>query len=136
MTAGIGYDTITLDDTLSVSATPANPFVINMLSLDPTNAPGLASFDSSQNYSWTLLTAPHGISSLDLSAISLNLGGFQNNLDGGSLSVSTSGDQLLLNFATAVPTPPPPIPAPEPTSAALVLSGLTLLGKRCARRRA
>jgi autotransporter-associated beta strand protein len=118
--AGTDYSTLNASGTLTISATPATPFQINLTSIDPsTSAPGLATFNSNQAYSWTLVTAGtiSGFNSLDFS---VNTSGFQNPLNGGSFLVSENGNALDLNFT----------PVPEPSTLILMLAGMAAISAR------
>jgi autotransporter-associated beta strand protein len=118
--AGTDYDTLSLGSTLAISATPALPFVINVRSIDPaTGQLGLASFNSSQAYTWTLLSAG-SITGFDPTAFYIDTSSFQNPLNGGSFFVSDSGSALDLNFT----------PVPEPATWLLMMAGLATLGAR------
>ena len=120
-------------DTLSVAGT-ANDAVgmrlalaIDVRSINTgTGAPGLASFNSSQSYQWTLLSAA-SVTNFNAADFSLDLSGFTNGLGGGTFSLSANSSDIFLNFT----------PVPEPSSWALLgagLAGVALMGLR--RRRA
>jgi autotransporter-associated beta strand protein len=121
--AGNDYSTLDASGTLTISATPATPFQINLTSINPsTFAPGLATFNSSQSYSWTLVTAGT-ISGFNSLAFSVNTSGFQNPFSTGIFSVSENGDALDLNFT----------PVPEPSTLILMLAGIATIGTRIRR---
>jgi autotransporter-associated beta strand protein len=117
--AGTDYDTLNLSgSTLAISATPVSPFVIEVRSVDPTSGLlGLASFNSTQSYTWTLLTAG-SISGFNATAFQVDTTGFQNATGGGSFFVTESGNTLDLNFT----------PVPEPSTWLLMVAGLATMG--------
>lgn len=120
-----GWDGLQLTGTLDITATNANPFLINLSSLTLANNSGLAvNFDATQNYAWTFATAAGGITGFDAGKFQLDSSGIQNNLLGGSFSVTQSGNSLVMNF-TAVP---------EPSAMLLVGSCLGLITIRGRRR--
>ncbi|MBP1690293.1 MAG: hypothetical protein H6Q34_866 [Deltaproteobacteria bacterium] len=117
---GSGVDFIAIAGGLAVTAggTANSRFAIHLISLDASNQPGLAAnFDPSHSYSFTLLTAGGGITGFAPGAFTLDHSAFQNDLAGGSFSITQSGNDLLLLF-TAVPPTPTPIPSITPTSPA------------------
>ncbi|MFH1920762.1 MAG: PEP-CTERM sorting domain-containing protein, partial [Planctomycetota bacterium] len=125
--AGLNWDLIAIDDTLNITATALNPFLIDMDSLLPDNNPGLlANFDNMQSYGWTFLTAGGGISGFSADYFLLEYSGFYNDLGGGNFWLSQVGNSLNLNFQAI----------PEPSS--LVLWGIgiiTVLGYSLRRRK-
>ena len=126
---GFGYDTINVSSTLSLTATPANPFVVNLISLTDGGALGALAFDPTLPYSWQLATAS-SITGFDPSVLSLNPAAFTTtNPFSGSFSFALgsggNGSTLLLNFT----------PVPEPRTWILLLLGLLPLLARHLRRR-
>jgi autotransporter-associated beta strand protein len=122
--AGTDYDTISVAGALSISSTTSNPFTIYVRSINPsTGDPGMANFNSSQSYSWTLLTAGSlsGFSSL---YFAMDTSQFQNPTDGGQFSILESGSSLMLDFT----------PIPEPSTWALMATGLGALAVAARRR--
>jgi autotransporter-associated beta strand protein len=118
--AGTDYDTVNVSGALVLTATSGSPFQIALTSINPSSGTaGLATFNSSQTYSWTLVSAG-SISGFDPTAFTFNTSGFQNLTNGGSFSVSESGASLDLNFT----------PVPEPSTWALMLAGAAALGTR------
>jgi autotransporter-associated beta strand protein len=123
--AGTDYDTLSVSGALSISATHVSPFVISVISINPlSGSPGLATFDPSHPYSWTLVSAG-SISGFDPLDFSVNTGGFQNPLAGGSFTIGETGSNLTLNFT----------PVPEPSTWILMLSGLAAAGTGFLRRK-
>jgi fibronectin-binding autotransporter adhesin len=121
--AGEDYSTLAIAGTLAITG---GPFTIYVQSINPGSGnPGLASFNSTLSYSWTLLTAGGGITGYSPSYFSVNLGSFQNSLNGGSFSVGESGNTLTLDFT----------PVPEPSTWMLMLTGAAAAGAGIRRRR-
>jgi autotransporter-associated beta strand protein len=127
-TAGTGYGTVNVagSGTLTITALPTNPFLIDIASFGPlANEPGPASnFVATNAYSWTLLSAA-SISGFSAGDFTFNTSNLQNSIGSGSFFVSQSGDDLVLNFT----------PVPEPSTWALMASGLCALGAAVRRRR-
>jgi autotransporter-associated beta strand protein len=124
--AGVGYDTLNLTSSLTISATSGTPFNIAVESIDPgTSETGPASFNSSQSYTWTLLTAAPILGTFNSADFSVDLTNFQNSTGGGSFAVGETGDTLTLNFT----------PVPEPSTWMLMAAGLAALCIRYRRPR-
>jgi PEP-CTERM motif-containing protein len=122
--AGTDYDTVNVSGALSVSATPGSPFSIDLRSVNPgTGNLGLANFNSTQSYSWTLVSAG-SISGFNSADFSINTSAFQNSLNGGSLLVGENGNSLTLNFT----------PVPEPGTWSLMILGVGALSVAISRR--
>ena len=121
----LGWDLLNISGTLDITATLADPFVIDINSLTSGQVAGLANnFDPLQNYSLPIVTAAGGITGFDPSLFSIETTNFQNsNLSLTNFSISQSGNSLLLNFD----------PVPEPST--LLLGSLTCLGLLARRQR-
>jgi hypothetical protein len=126
--AGVGYDTASVAGNLDITATFGNTFCVDLYSLAPATAETFSTcainFDSSQNYSWTLLSAG-SISGFAPTAFLINQSGFLNNTGVGQFSISQSGNDILLNFS----------PVPEPSTWALMGTGLIAVGLIVRRRK-
>lgn len=103
--ANPGWDFLNINGTLTINASSANKFNLQVTSLTLGGGSGSASsFDSLQNYTWTIATASGGILGFDPLKFTLDVSAFQNSLDGGSFGISQSGNDLSLTFS-AVPEP-------------------------------
>ncbi|MFM1902964.1 MAG: hypothetical protein RLZZ440_864, partial [Planctomycetota bacterium] len=107
-TAGIGWDTVTTDGTLSITAAAGDPFAVNLWSLASTNPDvdgPVADFNAAQAGSWTIARATGGITGFVADAFVINTAaaggsaGFANDLGGGTFSLAVSGNDLNLLFA-------------------------------------
>jgi hypothetical protein len=114
----IGWDVLELSGELTISATAANPFVIDLQTLNlEQNADLAANFNPQQNYSWDFVTADGGITGFDPTVFTVNASNFLNDFQGGSFSVVHSGNSLAISFSAV----------PEPSSLLMVACGLGLL---------
>jgi autotransporter-associated beta strand protein len=120
-----GWDFVQVLGPLTFTATTSSPFTLNLISLTSTGANGpLSGFVPTSSYSWALASAT-SFTGFNPSAITLNTSLFASPLNGGSFSIATSGNTLVLNFT----------PVPEPSTWAMLLAGLGLIGFRQLRRR-
>lgn len=109
--AGTAYDQVAITGGLTLTATPANPFLLDLTSLAlPDNTPGLlANFDPASDYAFTFVTTTTGITGFDPGAFGINFSHFQNPFTGlWSVSLTNSGRDLALNYAgvgSAIPEP-------------------------------
>lgn len=117
--AGTGYDTVVVGGTLFITATPATPFVINLLSLTGQGDSGQLEL-SNPNATYSLLVVSAGaISGFAPENFTLNTAGFSTNFGNDfSFELLQSGNELRLNFA----------PVPEPSTYALLGLGGLLAG--------
>ena len=126
--AGSGWDLLSITGSALVTATVGDELLIDLTSLDGSNAPGQAiNFNATQSYSWTFLTADSGLTGFDLDAVTLLTSNFQNNLSGGSFSLQQQGNSLNLLF-TAVAQVNAAVP--EPSTLSLAAFGFLALLKR------
>ena len=128
--SGTDFSAINVQGTVSLDSTAGlgNQFVIQVVGVDSTGlVSGTAnSFDPTQAYSWTLLSAGTITGTFDPNAFAIDASSFfSNSLGGGSFSVSESGNDLLLNFT----------PVPEPSTWALMACGAGALALAALRRR-
>ncbi len=100
-TAGVspGWDKLNITGSLNITATSGSKFNIDITSLTLANAAGAVSdFDNTNSYSWVIASTTTGVTGFDTNAFALNTAGFVNSLGSGSFSLSTNGNNLLLNF--------------------------------------
>ncbi|MFM7206885.1 MAG: autotransporter-associated beta strand repeat-containing protein, partial [Planctomycetaceae bacterium] len=90
-----------------------SPFKINLWSLSsagPDVSGSATGFDSTQNYSWTIVTATGGISGFAANKFVVNTSGtngtsgFANAFGNGTFSLATSGNDLNLVFTAGTPS--------------------------------
>ncbi len=126
-TAGVDWDKILINGVLNLTATPADPFVINLATLSDSSTAGfLAGFDPFSSYQWLFLTAS-SITGFDANAFEVNTADFWNVFSNGTFGVHQDGRSLYLDYHAAfVPPPTDGTVTPEPTS--LALAGCAGLG--------
>jgi autotransporter-associated beta strand protein len=116
--AGVGWDHVQVTGALTFTATLGTPFALNLISLNSSGSnANISDFSSGAAYSWAIASATSFVG-LNVNALALNTAKFTNSLNGGSFSLSTSGNNLLLNFT----------PVPEPETWALMIAGLAVAG--------
>ena len=100
--ASAGWDRLAITGTLNIQASAASKFVVKLLSLSTTNAPGpVPNFNKFSSYVWTLAAASGGIQNFDPSKFALDTSGFNNDFSGGTFAVEVSGNALALRYAAA-----------------------------------
>lgn len=128
---GSNWDLLAISGTLTVNATMANPFTINVHTLvnGTSSAGAMANFDANTSDSWTFVTTSGGISFGTHASIgasfAINTDDFANTTNG-TFSLAHVGDNLALNYTTSA--------VPEPRSFT-ILAGLFALGFTATRRR-
>jgi len=95
-TPGTSWDFVQNAGGIDVQATPANPFTIQIQSLE---APlqGLLNFDNNVAFSWPIIGGS-GVTNFAASKFVVNSGAFPDDLAGGYFYVSASGSSLNLAF--------------------------------------
>ena len=100
-----GWDLWSTSDQLTIAATEADPFSIQLTSLQPDNTSGLLDgFDAASPYEWTFVTAGE-ILGFDPNAFLVDTSGFWNDLGGGWFDVVGYDHELRLRFNSVVPEP-------------------------------
>lgn len=100
-----GTDLININGTLTINATPASKFSIDIHSLTLANAAGqVHDFNNTSEYTWTILKTTGGITGFDPAAITLTTSGFSNPLGLGTFLVelSNGGNDLQIRFVQAL----------------------------------
>jgi len=108
------WDLLAVGGPLAITATPADPFKIDLWTLASTGTAGdvsgtAANFDASQSQTWRIASAAGGISGFAAGKFLVNTsatngtGGFANGLNGGTFSITQSGNDLNLVFTSAAP---------------------------------
>ncbi|WP_265592967.1 autotransporter-associated beta strand repeat-containing protein [Verrucomicrobium sp. BvORR034] len=111
-----GWDVLAINGSLDLTSLTAGAFDIDITSLTAENQSGLLDgFDFMSDYSWTIVTTTTGISGFEATDFNLDTAAFLNSYTGGSFNLAQSGNNLVLNYAGAVP---------EPGRAVLLLGGL------------
>jgi T5SS/PEP-CTERM-associated repeat protein len=115
-TPGADWDSININGNLALTATSADPFLINLATISsPTTAGLLFGFDPSHSYEWLFVNAG-SITGFDPSEFFIATSGFWNSFTG-TFSVRSDGTHLYLDYNA-----PDPSPAPLPSSLAMLAS--------------
>jgi len=96
-----GWDLINITGDLKINANVANKFTIRITSLTLANAAGVVhDFDSSADYTWTIVKTTGGITGFDPAVINLDSASFSNALGSGLFIVETAngGNDVVLRF--------------------------------------
>jgi autotransporter-associated beta strand protein len=104
--AGADWDLLSVDGTLTVAATGADPFTVRIAALAGSKE---AAFDSSRPYSWAIARAAT-VTGFAPGLFAVDASGFGADTGGGSFAVSSNGTQIAITFA----------PVPEPTALSIV----------------
>ncbi len=105
--ANVGWDSIDIGGKLTIAATEANRFKIQINSVTAAGAFADASnFDASLPFSWRILHTKDGIEGFDRSKFVLDTSGFFNDLGTATfaLELSTNGRDLLLRLIPSLPS--------------------------------
>jgi autotransporter-associated beta strand protein len=119
--AGTSWDFLSITGTLTISATSADRFLIDVISLlSTTDLPDLAlNFNDGTNYSFAIATASGGVSGWAADKFEINTSGFQNAFTG-TWGTSVSGNSLNVTYTAATAIP-------EPSVASMFVLGLSAL---------
>ncbi len=97
-TAGTEWDLMTTAN-LTISSTPSSRFMIDITSLKEDNTAGLVhDFVNTTTHTWTILSASNGLGSFSADKFTLNYSNFANPLNGGTFSLDTLGNDVVLKF--------------------------------------
>ncbi len=129
-----GWSLLTVNGSLTINATPACPFRLDLVTLGSPTPGRMAMFDPTRPYQWLIVHTTGGISGFDPSKIVINYAGspllppgagspaylFANPIFGGRFDVRVSGNDMILYFTPVGPTgginlaadPPPIYPTP------------------------
>lgn len=109
----LGWDLVDIAGSLTISATPANQFTIQLSSLDPFfNLPNdAADFDNTLDYTFAIARTTSGLIGFDPAKFVLDGSIFSNDLGFGIFVVDTNATELLLRFVH------PPFIVSQPTDA-------------------
>ena len=109
------WDVLTVGGILTIAATVADPFKINLWTLTSTSTAGdvsgtAADFNPAQNYTWRIAGASGGVTGFAADKFAINTsatngtGGFANGLAGGTFSIAQAGTAINLVFTAAAPS--------------------------------
>jgi autotransporter-associated beta strand protein len=110
------WDTVVVNGGVTFTSTASSPFNLKLISVGADGSNLLAgSFDATQSYSWTVLSANSITGFTSPSQIAIDTSAFLNpNLGSFSVSLGGGGTNLTLNFS----------PVPEPSTYALMGAGV------------
>jgi fibronectin-binding autotransporter adhesin len=112
--AADAWDLVSVSGSLSIAATPADPFSINLWTLSgiaPEVSGAAANFSPSQAYTWPIVTAAGGIAGFDAARFRIvtagtnGTAGFANAFGSGTFSIAQGGNSLNLVFTPGAAPP-------------------------------
>jgi hypothetical protein len=95
--AGFAWDLLQSGSNFDVQATPANPFVIQIRSIE-NQLQGLPNFDNNSSYNWTIASGAGATANFAQSKFAVNNEAFVDDLAGGYFLVVASGANLSVVF--------------------------------------
>jgi hypothetical protein len=119
---GVGWDFLQVSGGINVQASSGSPFAIDLVTLDSDEAGQAANFNNAVNYQWPIASTTGAVTNFDATRFVINTAQFQNDTGGGSFSLRTNGNTLLLCFTHAAATGPVAISGVAVTGNSLVLN--------------
>jgi autotransporter-associated beta strand protein len=121
-TAGAHWDYHVIGTTLDITATPEEPVLLEIISLQADHTAGLAAhFNPYVAQSWPLFTTGAGITGFDPAHFVIDVSEFAHALHGGSFSLAVSGNVLNIVYTPGA-LQSPEIVVEQPVSTSLVSS--------------
>lgn len=108
-TNAAGSDRVAIIGDLNLQSSAGSPFTIRLVSLPPGGAPGpVTNFNKFTAYAWTIATASAGLLNFATNKFTFDTAAFASDFTGGTWSVATNGNALVLQFTGAIPPLVPP----------------------------
>jgi hypothetical protein len=98
-----GWDYLQANGGLTIQATGADPFMVQVQSFSPNGAGVVADYNNNTNYNWNIAGAVGGIAGFAANKFTVNDPLFVNDLAGGYFYVRTNAGSLLLAFTNNHP---------------------------------
>jgi len=100
---GIGWDLISIEGVLGLSATPENPFLVNIRSLTASGEGGpLAGFSPTEEYSWKIVETTDGVNGFRGDAFAIQSDSFNGGLGGVfAVTLEEAGNAIYLTYTPA-----------------------------------
>ena len=95
-----GWDLLNLSGGLAIAADSGTPFIIKVVSLSGGSSGSAAHFDNTQSYTWRIATAAGGVTGFDVNKLTIDDSGFQNAKGSGQFTITQSGNDVYLQFAS------------------------------------
>jgi len=93
---GIGWDLISIDGVLGLSATPENPFLVNVRSLTASGEGGpLAGFSPTEEYSWKIVETTDGVNGFRGDAFTIQSDSFNGGFGGVFAVILEEGNSAI-----------------------------------------
>jgi autotransporter-associated beta strand protein len=99
-------DEVVIIGSLNVQAASSSPFTIKLVSLTGVDTPGpVPYFNKFASYSWMIVSSSGGVQNFATNEFALDTSSFSNDFSGGTFSLTTDGNSLLVHYIW-VPVPP------------------------------